>query len=91
MNREKWLAFLRSDDPEAKELLQRHPGLEPPENDSDLKTRWKDPGVRARNAAAIRETLKARWKDPGFRARNAAAVSVAHKRRWRAWRRKPSP
>ena len=87
MNREKWLAFLRSDDPEAKELLQRHPGLEPPENDSDLKTRWKDPEFRARHAAAVREN----WKDPGFRARNAAAVSEAQHRRWRAYRRKPSP
>jgi hypothetical protein len=87
MNRDQWLAFLRSEDEEAKELLQRHPGLEPPENDSDLKARWKDPGFRARNAAAVREN----WKDPGFRARNAAAVSTAQRRRWRAYRRKPSP
>jgi len=62
MNREKWLAFLRSDDPEAKELLQRHPGLEPPENDSDLKTRWKDPGFRARHAAAVSAAQHRRWR-----------------------------
>jgi hypothetical protein len=74
MNRDQWLAFLRSNDEEAKELLQQHPGLEPVGDGLDMKARWKDPGFRARNAAAVRETLKARWKDPGFRARNAAAV-----------------
>ena len=35
-----------------------------------MRSLWKDPGFRARQAAATRAT----WKDPGFRARNAAAV-----------------
>ena len=82
MNRDEWLTFLRSSDPEAKELIQRHPGLSPPSVDADLKTRWKDPGFRARIAAAVREN----WKDPGFRARHAAAVSAAQTRRWKRWR-----
>ena len=77
MNRNEWLAFLRSNDSEAKELLALHPGMKPPDESTwreALKERWKDPGFRARHAAAVREVLKERWKDPGFRARNAAAV-----------------
>ena len=81
MNRTEWLAYLRSADPEAKELLSTHPGLRPSENDSDLKTRWKDPEFRSSHAAAVR----AKWKDPEFRSRNAAAVSAAQIRRWRAF------
>ena len=82
MKRDKWIAYLRSNDPEARDLLQRHPGMKPSENDFDLKTRWKDPEFRARNAAAVRETLSP-WKDPGFRARNAAAVRETLKARWK--------
>ena len=87
MKRDEWIAYLRSNDPEAKDLLHRHPGMKPAENDSDLKTRWKDPGFRARNAAAVREN----WKDPGFRARHAAAASAAQRRRWKRDRQEGSP
>ncbi len=75
MNRNEWLAFLRSNDSEAKELLALHPGMKPPDESTwreAMKALWKDPGFRARNAAAVREN----WKDPGFRARHAAAVRV---------------
>ena len=73
VNRNEWLAFLRSNDSEAKELLALHPGMKPPDESTwreAMKELWKDPGFRARHAAAVREN----WKDPGFRARNAAAV-----------------
>ncbi len=89
VNRNEWLAFLRSNDSEAKELLALHPGMKPPDESTlreVMKARWKDPGFRARNAAAVREVLKERWKDPGFRARHAAAVSAAQVRRWAVWR-----
>jgi hypothetical protein len=79
MNRDQWLAFLRSNDEEAKELLQQHPGLEPVGDGLDMKARWKDPGFRARHAAAVREN----WKDPEFRARHAAAVRETLKARWK--------
>ncbi len=82
MNRNEWLAFLRSNDSEAKELLALHPGMKPPDESTwreAMKALWKDPGFRARNAAAAREN----WKDPGFRARHAAAVREVLKERWK--------
>ncbi len=62
MKRDEWIAYLRSNDPEARDLLQRHPGMKPSENDFDLKTRWKDPGFRARHAAAASAAQRRRWK-----------------------------
>ena len=57
MNRNEWLAFLRSTDSEAKELLALHPGMKPPDESTwreAMKALWKDPGFRARTAAAVR-------------------------------------
>jgi len=62
MNRDQWLAFLRSNDEEAKELLQQHPGLEPVGDGLDMKARWKDPGFRARHAAAVSAAQRRRWR-----------------------------
>ena len=64
MNRNEWLAFLRSNDSEAKELLALHPGMKPPDESTwreALKERWKDPGFRARNAAAVSAAQVRRW------------------------------
>ena len=47
MNRNEWLAFLRSNDSEAKELLALHPGMKPPDESTwreAMKALWKDPG-----------------------------------------------
>ena len=43
MNRNEWLAFLRSNDSEAKELLALHPGMKPPD-ESTWREALKDRG-----------------------------------------------
>ena len=89
MKRRDWIAWLTSDDPEAKEFLRLHPELKPsPDKWKDpafrerhaaaLREKWKDPAFRERHAAASRE----KWKDPAFRERNAAALRAAHQKRF---------
>ena len=93
MKRRDWIAWLTSDDPEAKEFLRVHPQLKPsPDNWKDpafrerhaaaLREKWKDPAFRERNAAASRVMLKDRWKDPAFRERHAAALRAARQKRF---------
>ena len=64
VNRNEWLAFLRSNDTEAKELLALHPGMKPPDESTwreAMKALWKDPGFRARHAAAVSVAQTRRW------------------------------